>query len=168
MAITLTSGLTIGSGITFGSGSGGGGGGTSFTVYPSDIQVKGNGVHFYGYSNVSQTDFTSDGDMIYNGVVYNITNPTLYNQIIQAYNGNDITYSYAWDVTWTIGGSGIVRIGFDGAGPNTLVIAPIDQTNTTWQTGDTNSPTKTGTFGFPATFTLHSPITQLTNNTYWC
>jgi hypothetical protein len=159
---TFTNGSTIGAG--------GGGGGTSFTVGPADIQVHGSGQWYHGYSNISATDFTSDGDNLENGVAYNITYSALYNQIVQIYTnaGFNLSDNYAWNVTWTIGGTGVVRLAIDAAGSNTLVIAPIDQTDTRWQTGDTSGPTQPGTFGFPATFTLHSPTTQLYNNNQWC
>ena len=166
------SGIQVGAGISFGAGIGLGASITqpSFTVSPTDIQVNGSGQWYRGYSSISQTDFTSDGDYLYNGVTYNITNPTLYNQITQAYSSASLTTSdvYAWNVTWTIGGTGVVRLAIDAAGSNTLVLAPIDQTDTQWQSGSDNGPTQIGTFGFPATFTLHTPTTQIGNNSNWC
>ena len=165
--IQLGAGITVGAGVGLGES---GGSGTSFTVSPTDIQVNGSGQWYHGYSSISQTDFTSDGDYLYNGVTYTITNPTLYNQITQAYSSASLNTGdvYAWNVTWTIGGTGVVRLAIDAAGSNTLVIAPIDQTDTQWQSGSDNGPTQIGTFGFPATFTLHTPTTQIGNNSNWC
>lgn len=168
--LTLGEGLTIGNGITFGAGTGGS---TSFTISSADIQVHDTGLWYHGYSNISQTGFTSDGTQLYNGVTYDVTNTTLYNQIVQAYTslGLTDTNSYAWNVSWTTGGTDIVRLSviINNVTQNMqLVIAPINQTDTQWQVGNTNGPTQTGTFGFPATFTLLTPTTQVSNNGDWC
>ena len=140
---------------------------SSFTVNSSDISSP--GLYYGGYSSYSTTGFTSNGTQLYNGISYTISS-ALQTQIMNTFAnaGLDFRYSYVWQVSWNTGGTCLVRLGFDGAGLDTIVIAPIDQTDTRWQSGNTNGPTLTGTFTFPATFTPYSPPTTMNNNTDWC
>jgi hypothetical protein len=166
VSLTLHEGLTIGKGITFGSGSGGGG--TSFTITSSDLSNPSN--YYSGYSNYSPSGFTSDGNYLYNGIYYEIT-PGLYNTILAAQTaaGFNPSNAWVWNANFTSGGSCLVRLGLINGSPNdVIVIAPIDQTDTQWQTGSLYGPTLPGTFTFPATFTAYSPATSMNGNNSWC
>jgi hypothetical protein len=160
MAITIEGGITIETGITIGAN-------TSFTVSPADITFE--RLLYGGYSAYSSAGFTSDGTQVYNGISYTIS-PALHTAITNAMISASMNtlYAYAWNVTWTTGGTSIARVGLDGNGVNTLVFSLIDQTDTQWQSGDINGPTQTGSFTFPATFTPYIPLTQLTNANNWC
>ena len=158
--IKIEGGITIGGSISIGAT-------TSFRVNPGDITF--NTLLFSGYSAYSSTGFTSDGTQVYNGICYTIS-PALHDQITAAMTlaSMDPIYAYAWNVTWTTGGTSIARVGLDGNGVNTLVFSLIDQTDTQWQSGSDNGPTQTGTFTFPATLTAYSPTTQIQNANNWC
>ena len=160
--LTLGEGLTIGKGITFGANS------PSFTITSADISLpvlKGS-----YYSSYSSSGFTSDpGGYIYQMMQYTMTSG-LASAITNAFNAGslDVNYGYAWNVSWQTGGTGLFRVAINGFGSNTLVMSPIDTTDTTWQTGSINGPKQTGTFVFPATFTLYQPATSLEPNSNWC
>ena len=160
--IRFEGGITIGGGISIGATSS-----VSFTVSPADITFE--RLLFGGYSAYSSAGFTSDGTQVYNGISYTIS-PALHTAITNAMISASMNtlYAYAWNVTWTTGGTSIARVGLDGNGVNTLVFSLIDQTDTRWQSGDINGPTQTGSFTFPATFTPYIPLTQLTNANNWC
>ena len=160
--IQVGPGITIGGGISIGATSS-----ASFTVNPGDITF--NTLLYSGYSAYSSAGFTSDGTQVYNGISYTIS-PALHTAITNAMISASMNtlYAYAWNVTWTTGSPGIARVGLDGNGVNTLVFSLIDQTDTRWQTGDTNGPTQTGSFTFPATFTPYTPLTQMQNANNWC
>jgi hypothetical protein len=161
--IQIGPGITIGGGIYIGAGTPV----ASFTVNPGDITFQ--TLLFGGYSAYSSAGFTSTGTQVYNGISYTITQG-LHDVIAAVSNAAGFTYpgAYAWNVTWATGSPGIARVGLDGNGANTLVFSLIDQTDTQWQTGNTNGPTQTGSFTFPATFTPYSPLTQLQNANNWC
>ena len=160
--IEIGGGIAIGGAISIGAIA-------SFTVNPGDITF--NTLLFGGYSAYSSAGFTSDGTQVYNGISYTIT-PALRSAIsaaqVAAGFAPPILGAYAWNVTWATGSPGIARVGLDGDGVNTLVFSLIDQTDTRWQTGDTNGPTQTGSFTFPATFTPYTPLTQMQNANNWC
>ena len=139
----------------------------SFTVNPADITFS--QLIYSGYSSYDSNGFTSDGTQIYNGISYTIS-PGLHSAITTAMTsaGLDPANAYAWNVAFTTGGTILARVGLDASGSNSLGIAPIDQSDTRWQTGDLNGPTLTGTFTFPATFTPYIPVTQLLGATNWC
>lgn len=156
-------GIEIGGGITIGTS-------PSFTITSEDLSSP--FLYYNSYSSYDTNGFTSantPNPYIYNGVGYYIST-ALENAITAAYSvaGLSFSSSYAWNVAWTTGGSGIARIGFNGPNPNTIVIAPIDTTDTRWQSGNTNSALKIGTFAFPATFSLYSPATPISGNNNWC
>jgi len=165
--IEIGAGIDIGNGIRIGNFPVG----VSFTVNPGDITFYEN---FYGgYSSASSTGFTSDpGNNTGNGLAYNVS-PGLYNAVLAVYSaaGLDTGQSYAWNVAWTTGGTSVVRVGNTGT-VNQLVFAPIDTTfsnwQTAWQTAFYGTPTQTGTFTFPATFTLYSPATTQGGFASWC
>ena len=162
--IIIEGGITIEGGISIGATSS-----VSFTVNPGDITFD--TLLFSGYSAYSSAGFTSDGTQVYNGISYTIT-PALRSAISAAQVAAGFAPprlgAYAWNVTWATGSPGIARVGLDGDGVNTLVFSLIDQTDTRWQTGDTNGPTQTGAFTFPATFTPYTPLTQMQNANNWC
>ena len=158
--IELGAGLAIGGGINIGAV-------PSFTVSPGDITFQ--TLLYGGYSAYSSAGFTSDGIEVYNGICYTIT-PALHTDILNVMNlaGMSPTNAYAWNVSWTTGGTSIARVGLDGNGANTLVFSLIDQTDTQWQSGSDNGPTQTGTFTFPAVFTPYVPTTQIQGAANWC
>lgn len=77
--------------------------------------------------------------------------------------------AYVFDATWGAGSSvstGKVIIGFTSV---YIYIAPIDTSNNNWQTPGQNNfdiASVAGTFNFPATFSLYSPLTA--QGTGWC
>jgi hypothetical protein len=139
----------------------------SFTATSGDITFNGN--YYNNYSAQSSAGFVSDGGSIGNGISYNITGATFtqVGSIINTYSFLSTGDGYAWNVSWTFGGTGIVRMTLDS---NFIVFAPIDTTYTNWQTTNIfNVPTLTGAFTFPATFTLYSPQTSLiVGGNNWC
>ena len=80
---------------------------------------------------------------------------------------------YVYNVTWGAGSSissGLVKLGFyNGNGDttqSTADIQTIDPTDTNYQQNNTNNGTTlVGTFLFPATFTIYSPLTDKNG---WC
>ena len=160
--ITINNGVTVGAGVTIGISN------LSFTITSADISdpvLKGG-----NYSDYSSAGFTSDpGGAIYQEIQYTMT-PQLESAIAAVFSagGIDPGYGYAWQVSWQTGGTGLIRVAINGFGPNTLVLSPIDTTDTLWQSGSINGPTQAGTFAFPATFTLYQPVTSMQPNSYWC
>ena len=139
----------------------------SFTINPGDITFV--NLQYGGYTDESSSGFTSTGTQLYNGIQYSIS-PALRTSIYNAWQNSGMTtnISYVWQVSWTTGGTGLIRVSFEPTGADTLIMAPIDQTDTRWQSGDTIGPTQTGTFTFPATFTTYTPITALKYTNDWC
>lgn len=80
---------------------------------------------------------------------------------------------YVYNVSWAAGSSissGLVKLGFyNGNGDTTqsyVDIQTIDPTDTNYQQNNTNNGTTlVGTFLFPATFTIYSPLTDKNG---WC
>jgi hypothetical protein len=80
---------------------------------------------------------------------------------------------YVYTVSWGAGSSissGLVKLGFyNGSGDTTqsyVDIQTIDPTDTDYQQNNTNNGTTlVGTFLFPATFTIYSPLTDKNG---WC
>ena len=161
------SGIQLGAGITVGAGIGLGQN-VSFTLNSGDITY--NSELFHGYSSITSAGFTSDGTDTYNGVVYNMTGslPTDIAAIWVA-AGLNVNNAYAWNISFATGGNIIARVALNPNNiNNTIAIVPIDQSNTNWQSGNLGGPTQTGTFTFPAVFTLYTPITQISNSGDWC
>ena len=163
----MSIGIQVGAGISFGAGISTGTPGASFTVNSGDITFQ--TLLFRGYSAYSSAGFTSDGTQIYNGICYTIL-PALHTDILNAMNlaGLAPINAYAWNVSWTSGGTSIARVGLDANGVNTLAFSLIDQTDTQWQSGNDGGPTQTGTFTFPAVFTPYVPTTQILLANNWC
>jgi hypothetical protein len=80
---------------------------------------------------------------------------------------------YIFNVTWGAGSSistGLVRIGVNSS-YNQFLISAVDTAYNDWYLnsgpGNPVNPSLAGTFYFPATFTLHTPLIQSESN-YWC
>ena len=90
-----------------------------------------------------------------------------------SYNVNRFN-AYIFNVTWAAGStvtSGLVRMSYD-SNYGSLYISTVDPTNTAYETSnpsnvDPGGATVPGTFNFPATFTLRTPVIQ-SGGTYWC
>jgi hypothetical protein len=161
MTITIGPGITLGTGVDIG--------GISFTVNPGDITY--NEQLYGGYSSYSSAGFTCDGNRdTYNGIIYETTTQ-LHDIILSAWlvAGFDPTLSYAYNVSFASGGNIIARVAVNPNGiANSIAIVPIDQTNTSWQSGSPGGPTLAGTWTFPAVFTPYAPTTSLTGSNNWC
>jgi hypothetical protein len=76
---------------------------------------------------------------------------------------------YVWRVSWGAGSTvstGYVKFGYYGSPSEYFDIQTIDPTDTDWQlSGNTNGTSLVGTFLFPATFSIYTP---LTNKGGWC
>jgi hypothetical protein len=161
VGIEIGGGINIGEGIFIGTI-------TTFTVYSADISspvIKGS-----TYSSYSSAGFTSDpSGYVYQEIQYTMTSG-LESAIAGAFaaSGIDPGYGYAWQVSWQTGGTGLIRVAINGFGPNTLILSPIDTTDTQWQSGSINGPKQVGTFAFPATFTLYQPATAMQTNNSYC
>ena len=177
MALTFESGITIEGGISAGPNvviassfllsSSDFTNGQPINTDTTSIGTNGN----EGFENTAAQGNFSEG---YYG--YGIT-PTAITRISAAITaaGIDPTNSsgYVWAVEWAAGSTisiGLAKFGFyNGAGdPNNafLDIQTIDPTDTDWQIpGNANGTTLVGTFLFPATFTIYTP---LTNKGGWC
>ena len=159
--ITIENGITIGGGIVIGNV-------PTFTVTSAGISspvIKGS-----NYSSYSSAGFTSDPvGYIYQEIQYTMASG-LAASIASAFSagGLDAGYGYAFQVSWQTGGTGLIRVAINGFGPNTLILSPIDTTDTLWQTGSIDGPKQAGTFAFPATFTLYQPATSMQTNNSWC
>jgi hypothetical protein len=162
--IRIESGVTISGGISIGpdfpvtSG---------FTITSADISNP--QLWYAGYSSYSSAGFTSTGTLLYNGIRYDITSG-LYTTISAAQTAFVLNpaYAWAWYAAFATGGTVLVRLGLVSSSPNYIVIAPIDQSDTRWQSGASDGPTLTGTFTFPATFTPYVPHTAINGNNSWC
>jgi hypothetical protein len=140
---------------------------TSGTDIDDDTTPLGdNGVD--GFENTNSQNTLLDG---YRG---DGLSGTSLSQLTDAYNalGLDLQNSngYVWNVTWGEGSSiesGLVKFGFyDGGEFNSFYIQTIDETDTEWETPNSNNGTSlSGTFLFPATFTAYLP---LINKSSWC
>ena len=159
--LTIGGGIQIGGGIIIGNL-------PTFTVNSVDISSP---VILGGYySSYSSSGFTSDpGGYIYQMIGYTMTSE-LETAIASAFDAAvlNTALGYAWQVSWQTGGTGLIRVAINGNGPNTLILSPIDTTDTLWQSGSINGPRQSGTFVFPATFTLYQPATSMQPNTNWC
>ena len=159
--LTIGPGIDIGGGVTIGNV-------PTFTITSSDISNP--QLYFEGYSSYTSSGFTSSGTtQLYNGLRYDITGG-LYSTILAAQSAASFSSSNAWvwHTSFATGGSCLVRLGLVSGSPNYLIIAPIDETDTGWQSGSTSGPTLAGTFTFPAIFTIYIPNTSLSGNDSWC
>ena len=151
--ITLEGGISMGSSVV--------------TITSADISNP--QLRYGGYSSYSSSGFTSDGTNLQNGLLYYITD-NLYNAIYtaQVNAGFDPFNAWVWSAAFTTGGTVLVRMGLIADVPNYIIIVPIDQTDTRWQTGSDLGPSLTGTFTFPATLTPYYPSSAVNGNNNWC
>jgi len=159
--IRIEGGITIGGGISIGNL-------PTFTINSADISSP----YVWGtdtYSAYTSAGFTSTGGLLYQILQYTITSG-LESAISAAFaaGGLDTGYGYAFNVSWQTGGSGIIRVAVDGLAPTSLLLSPIDTTDTGWQSGSLNGPKQAGTFAFPATFTLYEPVTAIQSSNSYC
>ena len=171
--IQIGSGINIGGGISVGA--------SGFTITSADILGTGypiyqdttplgtNGVD--GFQNTVAQSGLAEGYYAAN------LSPALVT-VISAYVtalGIPPTNSqgYVYTVTWGAGSSissGLVKLGFYNGGGNPVYsyvnLQTIDPTDTNYQQNNTNNGTTlVGTFLFPATFTIYSPLTDKNG---WC
>jgi len=160
--IDIGGAISIGGGITIGNI-------PTFTVNSADISSP----VLWGtptYSDYSSAGFTSTpGGQLYQLIQYTITSG-LESAITAAFGAGslDVSLGYAFQVSWQSGGTGIIRVALDGLAPTSLLLCPIDTSDTQWQSGSLNGPKQAGTFAFPATFTLYEPVTAMQSNNAWC
>jgi hypothetical protein len=174
MAIEIGGGITFGGGITVGDAG-------SFTITSADILGDGNpiyqGTTVLGTNGVDGFENTVAQNWLYEGYYAQSLSSALATTIsnyvtAQGINPNNST-GYVYNVTWGAGStiaSGLAKLGFyDGNGDPASAyfdIQTIDPTDTTWQNNNTNDGTSlVGTFLFPATFTIYSPLTDKNG---WC
>ena len=58
------------------------------------------------------------------------------------------TYAYVWNARWADNSTSLCRVGIVTNGTQHIVLSPIDQTDTRWQSGDVNNRSLAGTFNF--------------------
>jgi hypothetical protein len=178
MAVTgiqIGGGITIGGQITIGQGVG------SFTITSADILGGGGPIYQdttpLGTGGRDGFENTAAQNGLAQGYYADNLDPALVTAIsdyvsaqgINPYNAEGYVYNVTWAAGSTIG-SGLAKFGFyNGSGDPTqsyVDIQTIDPTDTDYQIDNSNSGTSlVGTFLFPATFTIYSP---LTDKTYWC
>jgi hypothetical protein len=79
------------------------------------------------------------------------------------------TYSYAWNATWSTGGTGVVRMRLFPGASRKVFIVPIDTTFPDWQiTSAELVPAVQGVFTLPVTLTPYIPTTTLGSRGNWC
>jgi len=143
--------------------------GPSFTLGYGDVTF--NTQRYHGYTNTTDNGFTCLGDTdTYNGVIYNLSG-SLPTDIASIWTGAglNVNNAYVWNIHFTTGGNVVARVALNPDGfTNSIGICPIDPTNNTWKGGSIGTPLLAGTFEFPATFSLYTPVTQISNHNDWC
>lgn len=174
MSILIESGITIGGGISIGSDGG-------FTITSADILGAGAAIYQdttpLGINGVDGFENTAaQFNLIEGYYAYNLS-PALFTIISNYVTAQGIppnnSTGYVYTVNWGAGSSiasGLVKLGFYNGGGDTtqsyVDIQTIDPTDTSYQTDNTNNGTTlVGTFLFPATFTIYSPLTDKNG---WC
>jgi len=173
MTILIEGGITIGGQITISN--------AGFTITSADI--LGGGYPIYqdttplGTGGRDGFENTAAQNNLIQGYYADNLAPALVTAISNYVTalGIDPTNSqgYVYNVTWAAGStisSGLVKLGFyNGSGDTTqsyVDIQTIDPTDTDYQIDNSNSGTSlVGTFLFPATFTIYSPLTDKNG---WC
>lgn len=141
-----------------------------FILYGNEFNSywNGNGINssntngftnMYGYQNLSDCTY-----VLHDAITNIITRAS--NVATNA--GMNPSYAYVWNVTWADSSTGLCRVGINNQSNGELILAPIDPTDTRWQSGDINSKSLAGTFNFPATFTPYIPLTGIGGATQWC
>jgi hypothetical protein len=174
MTTTIGPGITLGLGVSIGVPSG-------FTINASDI--VGSGTPIYQNTTVLGTDgrdgFQNTAAQTWLGegyYAYNISSQ-LYTAISDYVTARGISTSssdgYLYTVTWGPGSSiasGIAKLGFYNGGGNAsnsfVDIQAVDPSYPSYlEPNNTTGHSLVGTFLFPATFTIYSP---LINKSGWC
>lgn len=176
MSIQLDAGITVGGGIGFGSSS-------SFTLSSSDFTNYNYGTGLTPNSNIgfTTTGQYGPGEACYNPILslnYG-GSPAKLAEILALWTNNGLNISsnaYMFNVNWGPGStlaSGVVIMEFYYYDDNnaTLNMGVVDTSNPIWQTSGTgyyDGPiyTLAGTWNFPATFTLITPL--IVNGQNWC
>jgi hypothetical protein len=142
--------------------------GNANPIYQNTTSIGTNGVD--GFQNTA-SDNLAEGYQAYNlsSTFVNTMSAYLTGLGISPTNSTGYVYNVTWGTGSTIS-SGLVKIGFyNGNGDHTqaaIDFQPIDPTDTTWQNNNNNSGTSlVGTFLFPATFSIHAPLTDKNG---WC
>ena len=170
MSITFGPGITLGAGISITPSANGftvnasdltGGG----AIYQNTIALGANGTE--GFENTASENWLGEG-----WYGYNLT-PEAITKFDAAMTSAGIdptnTTGYVWLATWGTGSSisfGLVKIGYRNGDYALMDIQTIDPSDNNWENNNSNSGTSlVGTFKFPATFTIYSPLTNKGN---WC
>ena len=183
--ITIEAGIEIGPGINIGDFPVGT---LSFTLSPSDFTNAGNGG---GITANTPTGFTNNGTTgpgnnyygPYLGAFIGAPSPAKLNELIAFWAANGLatnSASYIFTATWDASSSPqstkVVLTLNDDPNYGLLDIGTVTTATNAWQTGgqdiynSSGNPagliSAQGTYNFPATFTLYSPL--ITNNSNWC
>lgn len=127
-----------------------------------------------GTNGVDGFDITSAGPgQMDEGYIADDLTADLVNSITAAYvdAGLDPTSSagYVWNATWGAGSTittGLIKFGFQNSIPPVLYIQTIDPADPDWANSGTYDGTPlVGTFLFPLTITIYTPLTDKNN---WC
>ena len=173
--------ITIGGGITFEGGITVGTSGLSFTIASADILGSGNPIYqntnVIGTNGVDGFQNTAPQNWLYEGYyAQNLSSAlvtTISNYVTALGISPTNSQGYVYNVTWGAGSSiasGLAKLGFyNGNGDPSQAyfdIQTIDPTDTDYQQDNNNAGTSlAGTFLFPATFTIYSPLTDKNG---WC
>lgn len=173
-------GIQIGAGISLGAGIDLGNPVTSFTITSADILGSGNAIwqntNPIGVNGVDGFQNTAPDNLYVGYYATNLASAlvtAITNYVTALGISPTNSQGYVYNVTWGAGstiGSGLVKLGFYSGGGNPINsyidIQSIDPTDTSWQTNNNSSGTSlVGTFLFPATFTIYSPLTDKNG---WC
>jgi hypothetical protein len=172
--IQIGPGISIGGGISVGTS-------VSFTIASADILGAGYPIYQdttpLGTGGRDGFQNTAAQNNLYQGYYANNLDPALVTAISNYVTALGISPTnstgYVYNVSWGAGSSissGLVKLGFYNGNGNTtqsyVDIQTIDPTDTTYQQNNTNNGTTlVGTFLFPATFTIYSPLTDKNG---WC
>lgn len=174
MAITIEGGIDIGGGITIGQEVG------SFTITSADILGSGGAIYQnttpIGTNGVDGFQSTAPNNLYEGYYAQNLSSAlvTAITNYVTAQGINPTnSQGYVYNVTWGAGStitSGLAKLGFyNGNGDPASAyfdIQTIDPTDTSYQQNNNVSGTSlVGTFLFPATFTIYSPLTDKNG---WC
>ena len=174
MTIAIGPGIQIGSGVGIGRSLG-------FTITSADILGFGAAIYQdttpLGTNGVDGFENTAAQSGLAEGYYAQNLDPALVTAISNYVTALGIppnnSTGYVYNVTWGAGSSissGLVKLGFyNGNGDttqSTADIQTIDPTDTNYQQNNTNNGTTlVGTFLFPATFSIYSPLTDKNG---WC
>jgi hypothetical protein len=176
MALTISGGITLSGQLTIGNT-----GFTGFTITSADILGTGSPIYqntiALGTNGVDGFVNNAPQNWLYEGYYAQNLSSALVTAITnyvtaQGINPNN-SQGYVYNVTWGAGSSiasGLAKLGFysgNGDPANAYIdIQTIDPTDTDYQQNNTNNGTSlAGTFLFPATFTIYSPLTDKNG---WC